>query len=106
MRLPIDTTALKFLAVTAPERVLDFDTKQPKADTDGQPLYALKLVALNGEGSEIISVKLAGPQANIAGGEFVNVSGLVASRWENNGRSGISFRADKIDPIARQSKAA
>ncbi len=106
MRLPIDTTEMKFLAVTAPERVLDFDTKQPKADADGQPLYGIRLVALNGDGSEIISVKLGGAPIGVSAGEFVNVTGLVASPWENNGRSGISFRADKIESPTRFSKEA
>jgi len=29
----------------------------------------------------------------------VTLTGVVATYWELNGRSGISFSADRIDPI-------
>lgn len=106
MRLPIDAGSIRFLAVTNPERVIDFDTKQPKADTDGQPLYGIRLCAINGDSSEIISVKLSGNPGAIVAGDFVNVTGLVASPWETNGRSGISYRADKVELLSRNSKAS
>ncbi len=48
MRLPIDTSGLTLLVGLAPEPVVDFETRRPKADENGEPLYQLQLVALGG----------------------------------------------------------
>ena len=34
MKLPIDTSAIAFLCALAPEPVIDFETRRPKADAD------------------------------------------------------------------------
>ena len=39
MKLPIDTSAIAFLCAMAPEPVVDFETKRPRADENGEPLY-------------------------------------------------------------------
>jgi hypothetical protein len=54
MRLPIDTQHLNFIAVGIPEAVVDFDTKQPRHDPDGRALYSLSIVAIGGEGADIL----------------------------------------------------
>ena len=60
MRLPIDTSAISFLCALAPEPVLDFETKRPRADENGEPLYVIHLLAM-GEGSaDLIAVKVPG----------------------------------------------
>ena len=41
MRLPIDTSSISFLCALAPEPVLDFETKRPRADENGEPLYVI-----------------------------------------------------------------
>ena len=38
MRLPIDTSAISFLCALLPEPVVDFETRRPKADENGEPL--------------------------------------------------------------------
>ena len=107
MKLPIDTSAISFLCALAPEPVVDFETKRPRADDNGEPLYSVQLVAL-GEGSaEIIAVKVAGmPSATIRQGTPVRVAGLVAQPWTMADRSGVSFRAAKVEPLAAQAQAA
>jgi hypothetical protein len=37
VRLPVDTSAMVLVAMATPEPVVDFTTRQPKADPDGQP---------------------------------------------------------------------
>ena len=49
MKLPVDTSAIAFLCALAPQPVLDFETKQPRADENGEPLYVIQLIAM-GEG--------------------------------------------------------
>ena len=97
MKLPIDTTGLMFLLVKDAEPVRDFETKRVKADSDGVPLFQVDLVAMGNGEADIIRVKVAGePKALTINGP-VTVEGLVAQPWSmDNGRSGVSFRADAI----------
>jgi hypothetical protein len=37
MKPPVDTPAIAFLCAVAPEPVVDFQTRQPKADENGEP---------------------------------------------------------------------
>jgi hypothetical protein len=49
MRLPIDTSAISFLCALAPEPVVDFETRRPKADENGEPLYVVQLLVMGEE---------------------------------------------------------
>jgi hypothetical protein len=101
MRLPIDTNGITFLCAMAPEPVMDFETKRQKGDANGEPLYAVQLVLLADGGAEVISVKVSGSQpAGLTGGTPVVVAGLVATPWSMGERSGVSFKAARIAPMA------
>ncbi|MHB8435485.1 MAG: hypothetical protein ACYDC0_06350, partial [Acidimicrobiales bacterium] len=92
MRLPIDTQHLSFIAVGPPEAVIDFDSKQPRTDTDGKQVFAVGVVALGNEGADVLSVKVAGEPKGITQGLPVKVTGLVATTWQMGDRHGVSFR--------------
>ena len=107
MKLPIDTSAISFLCALAPEPVVDFETKRPRADENGEPLYSVQLVALAEGAAEIIAVKVAGlPSAAIRQGAPVRVAGLFAQPWTMADRSGIAFRAAKVEPLTAQAARA
>jgi hypothetical protein len=103
MRLPINDQHLSFIAVGLPEAVVDFDSKRPRTDSDGRPIFALSVVALGNEGADILTVKVAGQPKGIAQGAPVRVAGLVATTWQMGDRHGMSFRADSIEPIGTPS---
>jgi hypothetical protein len=42
MKLPVDTSAIAFLCALEPQPLLAFDTKQPRADENGEPLYVVQ----------------------------------------------------------------
>jgi hypothetical protein len=67
MRLPIDTAAVRFVTADPPEQAVDFDTKQPQA---------------NGEGQLIFNVPCSqwGPEAGTAS----------PSRWPESPRASVS----------------
>jgi hypothetical protein len=44
MKLPVDTSSIAFLCALEPQPVLAFDTKQPRADENGEPLYVVQLM--------------------------------------------------------------
>ena len=107
MKLPVDTSAIAFLCAMPPEPLVDFETKRPRADDNGEPLYVVQLLAM-GEGSaEILAVKVAGmPTPGIRQGHPVKVLGLVAQPWTMGDRSGVAFRAARIEPAVAQAKAS
>jgi len=100
MRLPINVQSLSFIAVGVPEPVIDFESKQPRIDTDGRPIFAVGVVALGNEGADILTVKVAGQPKGINQGAPVNVTELVATTWQMGDRHGVSFRAGSIEVIA------
>jgi hypothetical protein len=106
MKLPVDTSAIPFLCALAPQPLLAFDTKQPRADENGEPLYVVQLIALREGEAEILAVKVPGMPSGIRQGHPVKVSGLVAQPWTMADRSGVSFRAARIEPATAAAKAS
>ena len=105
MKLPIDTSSLDFLAVSTAEPVIDFDSKQQRVDNDGQAIFAVSVVAIGGEGADILVVKVAGEPKGLILGAPVKVTGLVATTWAMGDRHGVSFRADKVEVLSTTTKA-
>jgi hypothetical protein len=107
MRLPIDTSAISFLCALAPEPVVDFETRRPKADENGEPLYVVQLLVMGEDSADLIAVKAPGvPAQTIRQGHPVKVTGLVAQPWTMNDRAGVAFRAARIEPAVAQAKAS
>jgi len=98
MKLPIDTTGMTFLAAGPAEPVVDFDTKQAKLDDNGEAIFALQLVVLANGGADVIGVKVTGEPKGLAQGTSVRVTGLVATPWSMGDRSGVAFRAARVEP--------
>ena len=98
MRLPVDTSAMTLVAMAAPEPVVDFTTRQPKADANGLPLYTVQVAAMFADQGEVLAVKVAGQPTGINPGMAVEVAGLVAQPWALGERSGVSYRAAAIHP--------
>jgi hypothetical protein len=96
MKLRIDTAGVSFVCMRAPEQRIAFDTGQPKVDREtGLPLRQVQLMALDSSGGDVIAVTVAG-DPNVTVGQPVQVDGLVALPWSQEGRSGIAFRAEAI----------
>jgi len=106
MKLPVDTSSIAFLCALEPQPVLAFDTKQPRADENGEPLYVVQLIALAEGEAEILAVKVPGQPSGIRQGHPVKVHGLVAQPWSMNDRAGVAFRAARIEPAVSQAKAS
>jgi hypothetical protein len=107
MKLPIGTSAIAFLCALAPEPVVDFETRRPKADENGEPLYVVQLLVMGDDSANLIAVKVPGVlSSGIRQGHPVKVHGLVAQPWSMNDRSGVSFRAARVEPAVSQAKAS
>ena len=60
MKLPIDTSAIAFLCAMAPEPVVDFETKRPRADENGEPLYVVQLLVMGEDSADLLAVMVSG----------------------------------------------
>ena len=107
MKLPVDTSAIAFLCALAPEPVVDFQTKQPRADENGEPLYVIQLLAM-GDGSADL------PAVKVPGALSAAVRQGVPGQGDRPGRSAldhgrpvrVSFRAARVEPAIAQAKAS
>jgi hypothetical protein len=107
VKLPIDTSAIAFLCALAPEPVVDFETKRPRADENGEPLYVIQLLVMGDGSADLIAVKVPGvPSQAIRQGAPVKVTGLVAQPWTMADRAGVSFRAQRVEPAMAAAKAS
>lgn len=99
MKLPIDVSGMTFLSASAPEPVVDFESKRARVDENGQPLFSVQIVALVDGGAEVLAVKVAGEPVKVGQGVPVKLVGLVATPWSMGDRSGVSFKAERIEPV-------
>lgn len=105
MRLPIDTSRLKFLVVSEAELLRQYEEGKPReawaprTDVNGEVLWRLQLVALGDGEAEIIRVAVPG-DPKVPQGEMVAVEGLTAQPYEFDGKSGVAFRCRAIGPAS------
>src|SRR5918911_2106436 len=103
MRLIIDTSKAAsggLMVARGFEPKVDITTGRIKTDrTTGQELYTVQLMALDEKGGEVITVTVAGASREIPVMTPVSVVELEAIPWNNNGRSGVAFRAASVTPV-------
>jgi hypothetical protein len=106
MRLMLDTSKVAFTVTKAPEPRKDFGKEVQKVDRDtGRPQWVVEVLALDPERGEVIRVTVAGDQPKVNQGQPVSFADLEAIAWNNNGKSGVAYRAAYVQPAA-QPKAA
>ena len=104
MRLPIDTTAVKFAAAGPAEPVLDFETRQPKTDEHGVPMFNI-LVFTAGTGvKDSITIKVSGEAKGLSEFTLVKISNLIATTWEVGASRGVSLQADPVEILKAQAQ--
>ena len=98
MRLPIDTSGMTFMCAAPARPVTDFDTGQHKADVNGELLFNVQVVAQDDDGAQIRSVKVPG-DPKLGQGAMLRFEGLVAIPWSMSDRSGVAFRANRVESL-------
>ena len=103
MRLIIDTSKAAsggLMVARGFEPKVDVTTGRIKTDrATGQELSTIQLMALDEKGGEVITVTVAGVVREIPVMTPVSVVELEAIPWNNNGRSGVAFRAASVTPV-------
>lgn len=99
MKIKADVENVTFICAEVPVAVIDPATGVQRADRNGEPVFSVRLALLTEGASEMLAVKISGQPKGLSMGDRVKVSGLIGSTWEIEGRSGVSFRAEKIEPV-------
>jgi len=97
---PVDVGRLGIIRCsTAPEPRTTPDG-QVRRDRDGNPQWITGLVVrqIEGRRADVIEVVTPVDPQGIAEGDVVVVENLWANSWEVDGRTGTSYRADRITP--------
>jgi hypothetical protein len=111
VRLPIDTSRLKFLVVAPAEPSRQWEEGKPReawaprTDKNGEVLWRVQLVALGDGEAEVIRVSVVG-DPRVAQGEMVGVDQLTAQAWEMDGRSGMALRCVAIHSTSGRAAAS
>ena len=100
--IPVDAERFgNVYCLIAPVPKTDIETGKIKMNPDGDPLWVVG-VALREPGSRTamsVDVTVAEEPQGIVEGSSVRLVGLVASQWEQNGRAGMVWRADRVLPL-------
>ena len=105
MRLEIRTEKVQFTVSRAPEPRTDQSGRQRTEKGTGALQWQLQLVAMDETGAEVIRVTVAGTPPEVVPGQPVQVAGLVAFPWQQDGRSGVAYRADSVQPVRSRASA-
>ena len=97
MRLPIDTSAIKFEAAGPSEPVLDFATKAQRTDENGMAIFQVPVFAAGSGVKDSITIKVAGEVKGLSEFTQVEITGLIAQTWEVGDNHGVSFRAERVE---------
>jgi hypothetical protein len=86
------------IVVSEPQPKIDFETKGPKKNADGETLFTvgLALVANDFSDAEVIDVTVTCALVDIRYGAMVQVEGLAVSSWDMGERNGHNFKARNI----------
>ncbi|MFC1439779.1 hypothetical protein ABUW04_16095 [Streptacidiphilus sp. N1-10] len=97
--LPLEVSKLGAALCVSVEIKKDPDTGAVRADREGVPIWVVG-VAVRPEGRKgaLIEVSVSGEPKGLMVGGHVELHNLEAFWWEVGGRSGLSFRADRITP--------
>ncbi len=106
MRLPIDTSEMTFHVVSRPEPVRDPASGHARTTRQSRPLFMVQLVASWQGTAGVIAVEVTRePSADVRPGAGVSVAGLAAASWAVGNRSGLAFRAERIELAGGETRA-
>lgn len=99
MQFKIPTDVLRFLVADRPEQRKDFESGALRTDSEGRPLFQVRLLAMDGEQSAPIKVGVVGdPEA--PQGTFVVPVGLTLNVVDRRGDSVTWWTADHLDAMS------
>lgn len=101
--IPVDTRSITTLVGGAIQPAVGPDGAQ-RRDKSGRPLFQVPVVVVSESASaDTFTVRLPGPVVQVQPLTPVTFVGLVARPWTMEGRSGVSFSAEAMQPVPTKS---
>lgn len=97
MEFKINTAGLVCVVADKPEPRLDFETKAPKMSPEGVPLYSVRLLVMDGEGSAPVKVGVVG-DPGVHQGAFVRPVGLAINLIDRRGDTVTWWTVERLEP--------
>jgi hypothetical protein len=98
MNLPIDTSKVRFTAVSEPTLEVAITNNQSRLTARAGAAYVLRVLAVcEGFGAEIIKIKVHSELKDVRPELVVKITNLQLVPWTLDNRSGISYEADLIE---------
>ena len=96
--IPVDTKSITTL-VGGPIQAATSPDGSQRRDKSGRPLFQVPVIIVSEVASaDTVVVRVPGPVAQVAPLTPVTFVGLVARPWSMEGRSGVSFSAEAMQP--------
>jgi hypothetical protein len=105
MRLYVDTSKVTFMVNKPAEPKNDQNGQQRHRKSDGAPMWATQVTALDETGGEVISITVAGQMPGpFTVGQMVVPVELEAIPWKTDRGHGVAYRAEDLKVQAAASK--
>ncbi|WP_395103762.1 hypothetical protein [Actinomadura sp. SCN-SB] len=96
MDFKINTDGMLWVVADTPNQRVDFESKAPKLTSEGQPMWQVRLLGMDGAGSAPIRVSVVG-DPGLSQGQFVTPRNLVLHVVERKGDAVLWWTADRLD---------
>lgn len=98
--IPVDTRGMTTLVGGAIQPANGNDGNQ-RRDQNGRPLFQVPVVIVSeSANADTVTVRVPGPVAQLPPLTPVSFVGLIARPWSMEGRSGVSFSAEAMQPVS------
>jgi hypothetical protein len=98
MDVPINTASLQALVTEPPRPRLDYQTKTPKTDPNGVPLWQVRVVLVDGKDSAPVRISVPGePQVSVM--QPVRLVGLAVRVLEIRGETSTSWMVERLEVL-------
>lgn len=94
----VDISQDRYSVGAAPKPKTDMQGRQRTDRVTGDGLSVTQLVKIGPDGAEVFNCTTAGVP-DVAVGDEVRPRNLIAIPWQQDGRSGVSFKADAIETV-------
>jgi hypothetical protein len=98
VQFTVSTQGLTWLVSDAPVQRLDYETKALKTTEDGQPVYGVMLLAMDGKDSAPIRVRMEG-DPGVSQGQMVKPVGLALNQIARAGEVMSWWTAERLEPV-------
>lgn len=105
MDFKINTDGMLWLVADPPQPRLDFETKARKLTEDGQEMWQVRLLGMDGAGSAPLRIGIVG-DPGLTQGQFVKPHGLTLHVIDRKGDSVMWWTAERLEagPVAGTGK--